>query len=780
MELKQSTPSVIARLMGLDESPPKQPASKPHPVLSENYLRKIASIGLLEKRSYNESRSFEVNYEEGKEFINGVEVLVVKQGGKASSGTAEVKKSLVRPKFTIAKHLSMDEKLRYSKDFDELKEQDSGKDLPLSYYQQPDSFFTNHLFDLQFGQLQSPPGHVAVLRSSKSPYSRKREISRKSERTTVRRNILRSLQKLENGFDMDSWGDLGIDYSHRLSNSRLELKDKTCLSPSRIVVLKQNIGKTLNAAMTSFSPISEEGSQPFDRKNEEFLKSPYSNDWHLKLDEYGIQGKNESMKQNCSQKNSSESSGSRCSNEKAQTLSCMDSPMNHTVHCVQETCVILDELKNKFEKEGLSEERYVNHNLSSCSVPCSELEYESYDQIGKLSVVIRDELRNSCGKNDLSGNYEDNLVFPNSSISTVASSSLDSEVVAVAETETENVGTSFGTPEEQQSEPVACMLSVKDKNSSHIFDAPVGQCLTDVGPKDAGICIVHAVYFVFLLSIFLLDTESSIRSHKETLISLSCPVIDPEFPICQSESYSPTPNSVLEPNFNEEILSDTECSESVGADLHGLRMQLQLLKSETEETNSEGPEMAVSSDEDSGDGSVDYSEENRKFIGLFRAEESRDFSYIVDVLDEAGFQGGTKSFETWYSPEFPVNPSVFEMLEKKYGEQTYWEKSERRLLFDCVNLGLKEILLPCIDVLTRAKTSRKMFSVSQSREVIEDELWMFLVSQGKAMSNDLSEKALGTESRWCELQEDIAPIVCEIERFLFDELAAELLSIKSF
>ena len=150
-------------------------------------------------------------------------------------------------------------------------------------------------------------------------------------------------------------------------------------------------------------------------------------------------------------------------------------------------------------------------------------------------------------------------------------------------------------------------------------------------------------------------------------------------------------------------------------------MQLQLLKSDSEETNSEGARMVVSSTENSGDGSVDLSAENKKLVGLFRAEESRDFSYLVDVLDEAGFYGNRLElgFEKWHSMECPLSPSVFEMLEKKYGEQSSWEKSERRLLFDRVNSGLKEILQSCFDLITWVKPLRKKFNLLQSREVIE-------------------------------------------------------------
>lgn len=67
-----------------------------------------------------------------------------------------------------------------------------------------------------------------------------------------------------------------------------------------------------------------------------------------------------------------------------------------------------------------------------------------------------------------------------------------------------------------------------------------------------------------------------------------------------AKQYSPSPNSVLELPFGEEISSDSDRFQGSSANLQDLEMQLQLMKSESEETNSEGPEMVVSSDEERG------------------------------------------------------------------------------------------------------------------------------------------------------------------------------------
>ncbi|KAG5557335.1 hypothetical protein RHGRI_007553 [Rhododendron griersonianum] len=836
MESKPRTPSVVARLMGFDESPAKQPVGKPRRVLSDNYLWKSASIGLLDRRPYHECRSFKGNYERGQVFMV-FEVPQMQtvdrqrnqsiQGRNLNPSTTEVNESFVRNNSTDAEHLSMDEKFQYSIVSSHLLEKlDSDSNLLLKNHQKPNSLFTNNLHELQ-------SGHVTVLKSSNDPYSRKSEISRKSVRTTSLRNVLRSLQKLENDSYSDTCKDLGIYYMCPLLKSRLELKDKAGLSPSRIikddkhhspleiVVLKPKLGKTKNAEMPSVSPIYGEGSLPHDRKHVEFFK-PRHVDLHYRVGEgRNLAGDTElpghntcsdlltdsrtTIKGNETSTNESEVAMPSCQSLFDWKYRCQAKypPLSRSYFAKQAKKQILERwkmskscqevgeavkgttlgqmlvtpfegtrpenLNNKIDVSAMNNQLSQNDaggdlvsplGISSgdgwkeCAERFTRSESLPAACITVVSPITRtrnpDELKNSPRENDLFGNSYENTTFPNSPVSSVASLSLetlDSQMVAFSETK--NVELSTGTPEKLQLEQGACILSVEEENSSHVLDALVGQ-------------------------------EMSIKSHDEALISSRCPALVEEFPMSSWEGYSPSPNSVLEPPFSEEISSDSDTFQVAGANLQDLRVQLQLLKSESEETNSEGHGMALSSDEESGDGIVDFSKESRELMGLFTAEESRDFSYVVDLLDESGFHGGDThiGFEWWYSPGFPVNLSVFEILEKKYNYQTSWDISERRLLFDCVNLGLKEILQPCMDVLTWEKDLRKKLNLS--REVIEEELWMFLVRWRKEVGKELSEKSLGTEIRWFELREDIDFIVGEIERFLFDELAAELACAESF
>lgn len=186
--------------------------------------------------------------------------------------------------------------------------------------------------------------------------------------------------------------------------------------------------------------------------------------------------------------------------------------------------------------------------------------------------------------------------------------------------------------------------------------------------------------------------------------------------------------------------------------------------------------MIVSSDDESEEGSSGDSKEDEDSMGLFRVEESRDFSYLVDVLMEAGFHGRNLKMDlsTLDSPECLISLSVFETLEKKFGDQVPWKSSERRLLFDRINAGLKEILHPCMGVPMWAKPLSRRLNPSSNLEMIEEDLWMLLISQEKEASKDTAEKALGNEIGKLDLGDDIDAIGKEIERFVIDKLVAEL------
>jgi hypothetical protein len=201
-----------------------------------------------------------------------------------------------------------------------------------------------------------------------------------------------------------------------------------------------------------------------------------------------------------------------------------------------------------------------------------------------------------------------------------------------------------------------------------------------------------------------------------------------------------------------------------------------LISSDSSEVDDEGLDLNVSSDEDCEKESVLDFDEKKDIIGLSRTEESRDFSYVVEVLTEAGISNTSlfKDFSTWHSAECPISPSVFETLEKKFGEQQIWKRSERRLLFDRINFGLLDILHPSLFIPIWEKPVSRRMNVEPNQNMIEDEMWGLLVSQEKKAGKESADNMLGGEIRSIELSEDVEDIVREIVKLLVEELVDDI------
>lgn len=269
--------------------------------------------------------------------------------------------------------------------------------------------------------------------------------------------------------------------------------------------------------------------------------------------------------------------------------------------------------------------------------------------------------------------------------------------------------------------------------------------------------------------VFSREASLSEYIEEELVYSNFSTIVPPESLENLKKTNQHSPDSVLESfHINN---SSFGCFDSAG-----LRLQLESLNFESEETYSEGSVMVVSGDEDAQEKFGDLSRESRKVKGWVGDGESRNFSYVVDVLDEAVFCGTNSyvDFKMWYSLECPISPLVFDALEKKYGKQTSWQKSERQLLFDRINSGLVEIFNPVINFPAGTTSVRRRFSASFRLDEVVDELWLKLVSQEKEKSKELPKKAL---EKWLELEEGIDIICRELETSLFDELAMEFASL---
>lgn len=193
--------SVVAKLMGLDDLPQQQPNSASHRSHPRSYLQSRSDISLghwqqlqheihhySEQNEYNDvyeiwQKSPKTNYARDKS----------PQKGRSTESADEKKMDLVRQKFVEAKRLATDEKLRNSKQFqDALEVLSSNRDLFLKFLQEPNSLFSQHLYNFQ--SIPSPPPQeakrITVLRPSKIVDNSRFAASTKSNEKQIKKTSL--------------------------------------------------------------------------------------------------------------------------------------------------------------------------------------------------------------------------------------------------------------------------------------------------------------------------------------------------------------------------------------------------------------------------------------------------------------------------------------------------------------------------------------------------------------------------------------------------------------
>ncbi|XP_030512329.1 uncharacterized protein LOC115726552 isoform X2 [Rhodamnia argentea] len=173
------------------------------------------------------------------------------------------------------------------------------------------------------------------------------------------------------------------------------------------------------------------------------------------------------------------------------------------------------------------------------------------------------------------------------------------------------------------------------------------------------------------------------------------------------------------------------------------------------------------------------SKEREDLTRSFAVQESSDFHYIVDILIEAGLHGTNLAtgLHKWHSLECPISPSVFQALEKRYGEQKSWKRSERRLLFDQINFFLTKFLHSFLGVPAQGIPVSTRIRSSLTRDAIEEVLCEFLVRQVRQLRKESIEQLLENDFKSLDLGDCSDSILVEIERLVIDELVAEVISL---
>ncbi|KAE9619451.1 hypothetical protein Lal_00047519 [Lupinus albus] len=879
-ESKRRSPGVVARLMGLDGLPFQQSANKQHKSSPGNHLQRAT---LLEKNrcrgtSYDGGRSSRRSSKDQQEFKDVFEVsdiAKVESNRYSMQGSSDLKitdaeMSFIEQKFMDAKRLATFQDLQSSKDFlDTLEVLDSNKDLLLKYFKQPDSLFKKHLNDLQAAPSESNLGHVEAIKLSDIE-KYEHEFNWKSYRETTRFSYSRSHYKHGDGYPSH------IDRRHAMhsspKSSKLQFKERDIKDsvPTKIVVLKPNLGKVQNGTRIVSSPFSSHTFPVQHGNDTEFpdVRFRDTEQYQMKVlpdtarhsrqnslesreiaKEITRQMKS-SLNNGCmissskfrgyvGDDSSCSASGNESPGESVETPATWGTPIDLNSRSRQSSHSSESSVSRE-AKERLSERWKVAHKSQEVQAinrstlaemlanPDKEMKVASSD-----SVSIGESSRNRLSCNGEPARRVEPLgissrdgwkdgyigILPRSKSLPASSTAFGSprtilpnevfrderlmmpmeafkwERKRAAKSRDQRHGANTRSTKYGHKKPCSLHSSNVDGNEFSLDldtiknkmkinleeDSPKVEVLVTGSfasiPRDT-IEVIDDV--VDVATEIAVGSSESEPSEKVVLELSSCEIIkantddaDKDNSMqqelsaessCCKDADQPSPVSVLEPSFTDDLSSCSDCFGSLSADLQGLRMQLRLLKSESEE-NVDGP-----SDEDGGEASTGISEDN----GLWRTEDSWESSYIFDVLSESGIDGAQPISNSFDSP---VNLSVFDELEKRYSDQTTCSRSERRLFFDSINSGIIDIHEQSVNALPWVSFKTKTISSKLAETGLQDSLYRLLGSQAKVKDDDAMGKVLVMESQWLDLKNDIDVIGNEVEIMLLDDLVAEISSM---
>ncbi|KAM5563228.1 hypothetical protein ABKV19_018075 [Rosa sericea] len=263
VETKKNPPNVVAKLMGLDAFPRQQPDSTAQRSNASNYSQctnnhSSVPLGCWQQEDEFLDKRMQHEFHQCPEQNDYKDVYEVwqqpqktsygrnksPQKGRYNEKINEKQMDLVRQKFMEAKRLATDERLRQSKEFqDALEVLSSNKDLFLKFLQEPNSLFSQHLYELQSLPPPTETKRITVLRPTKMVSNDNFAGSgNKSDKQTKK-----SPQVCQ-----AAWESHHL-YSPTIADQKV---DEYPAPPTRIVVLRPSPGKTQDGKAMGSSPTS--------------------------------------------------------------------------------------------------------------------------------------------------------------------------------------------------------------------------------------------------------------------------------------------------------------------------------------------------------------------------------------------------------------------------------------------------------------------------------------------------------------------------------------------
>ncbi|XP_051130218.1 uncharacterized protein LOC127250833 isoform X2 [Andrographis paniculata] len=859
---KKQSPSVIAKLMGLEGMPSPRHSHRQQRRSSESSINSQKNShlydGQFNKRRSNDHQEFKDVYEDLE--ASHVGNRRCSSRWNASSILTKPEMALIKQKFNDAKRLSTDEKLQYSKELDDTLEMlDSNKDLLLEYLHEPDSLFVKHLHDIKNESKSSTGSHIAVLKPSNPGMFESKAKMWRSERNTSNKHHPTSHLKREDGLLLEPHSRHRARISHHSSRIQLEEKNEDHILPTKIVVLKPNLGKMQNDGVSGFLFNLSNGYHPSFKKVKEFQKvggsdtvactrkdlfhdegfsKPISkeareiareitmrmrNGYHdtemvdaKSMKFKGYAGDESSFDAN---ESDSESDSEEFKLSSGKTFS--DSEYCRYTHHSAESSVSR-EAKKRLSERWITTHKYQDLEMVSkgstlgemLSLPDRETRPRHFSgkthldrssnqlsrnngaatRNGPIGISSRDGWKDNVsrhvsgsrslssytnGRSTWKSSCHDDLPedsspmhirnkVANGNLRHKGDSSQDSKsrsrkvshhqlkfaarMDSSPETNFEmQMEAKSNYPAEQQSmvdavtiaEPGSPTMSWK---SSELLPTPSPSAV------DGGKPAIHDL------------DESKLQEQKQEPAKHRA---EPDSSESSKEADHPSPISVLEVPFAEET-STSESFERVSAELHELRLQLKLLKMESGAYPTEsslGP-----AEDNAAQLSPSVSEGNH--AGSITWETS----YIIDILVESGLEESDFDiFRTrWHAPDTPLDPSLFDHLEKKHGNGTNESRSERRFLFNLLNTAILEIFHDHVDMhpwVTQKLGERNL----KSKQGIRDALDKLIKQEFVDGDQMLLVGTLDKEMRWSGARREIDVIGTELEELLIDDLVIELL-----
>lgn len=166
--------------------------------------------------------------------------------------------------------------------------------------------------------------------------------------------------------------------------------------------------------------------------------------------------------------------------------------------------------------------------------------------------------------------------------------------------------------------------------------------------------------------------------------------------------------------------------------------------------------------------------EHRSSSFTVSESENWETTYLIDLLQISGFYNHEPHtfITTFYSTDCPIDPRLFDRLEKKYTQDPSVSRSERRLFHDRVN----EAMLVLSKIMASSPLSQRGIQMKLIETGFEDQLQKLLVKQEKEANDEYEDISMDNGVDWFISVNEIDILGKEIAELLVNELVLEVAS----